>query len=100
MSSKKFVVMVAGMAQKGMEDYVKDYLTRLTKHSQNDPGCLVYHTHQSLKNPNEFMMYSVWENEDAFEAHNLKPEMQEFKKELNRAMFDIQSSKTHWRLLE
>ena len=99
MSSNKFAVMVAGMAQQGMEDYVQEYLQRLMEHSQKDPGCLTYNIHKSLKNPNEFMMYSVWESEAAFNEHNMKPEMQEFKKKLTKEMFDVQSGKTHWELL-
>jgi len=100
MNDKKFTVMVAGVAKAGMEDYIKDYLTRLMEHSRRDKGCIIYNVHQSTHDTREFMMYSVWKSEEAFEEHNQKPELQEFKKELAPEMFDAQSPKTYWQIIE
>ena len=100
MSHSPFAVMIAGVAKPGMEDYIKDYLVRLMQHSRHDEDCILYNIHQSGDNPGEFMMYSVWKSKDAFEAHNEKPEMQEFKKELAPEMFVMQSPKTYWQVIE
>lgn len=100
MASQNFTVMIAGIAKSGMEEYVKKYLKQLMDHSHNDKGCLVYNIHQSTENPREFMVYMLWESEQAFEEHNQKPEMQEFKNKLSKEMFDQQSPKTFWHLLD
>jgi quinol monooxygenase YgiN len=41
-----------------------------------------------------------WESKEAFEQHNQKPEMQEFKRKLANQMFEEQSPKTYWHLLD
>ncbi|MEM9242431.1 MAG: antibiotic biosynthesis monooxygenase family protein [Pseudomonadota bacterium] len=94
------VIMVAGIVSAGMENYTKRFLNKLMAHSRQHDGCLIYNIHQSDKNPREFMMYSVWKTRDAFEKHNQTVEMQEFKQHLAKAMFDIQSPRTTWHLLE
>lgn len=100
MSNGNYTVMIAGLAKSGMEDYVKRYLKQLMNHSRQDKGCLLYNIHQSLDNPSEFMVYMQWSSKDAFEQHNLKPEMQEFKRKLAKEMFEEQSPKTYWHLLD
>ncbi|MEM1243446.1 MAG: putative quinol monooxygenase [Pseudomonadota bacterium] len=100
MSQEKFTVMIAGIVPPDMTDYAKRYLTGMMLYSRQDPGCHIYNIHQSVDQPNEFMMYSVWDNQQAFEAHNQRSEMQEFKKQLAKAMFQEQSPKTYWQLLE
>jgi len=95
----RFVVMVAGIAQAGMEDYVHEYLQKMMRFSQADKGCELYNIHQSCENPREFMMYSLWHDKAAFEEHNKQPKMQEFKQKLAESMFDIRSPKTYWQLL-
>jgi quinol monooxygenase YgiN len=99
MNNKSFTVMIAGIAKSGMEEYVKRYLIQLMEHSRKDKGCIIYNIHQSIDNPSEFMVYMLWESEAAFESHNKKPEMQEFKKQLAQDMFMEQSPKTYWHLL-
>lgn len=100
MSNKNYTVMIAGMAKAGMEDYVKNYLTNLMKSSREEEGCLIYNIHQSTEDPREFMVYMLWVDEKSFEKHNQKPEMQEFKKQLSKDMFEVQSPKTYWNLLD
>jgi len=91
--------MIAGLTKPGMEDYMKHYLMQLMEHSRQDSGCILYNIHQSIDNPTEFMVYMLWKNKEAFEKHNKKPEMQEFKKRLSKEMFEEQSPKTYWRLI-
>jgi quinol monooxygenase YgiN len=92
--------MITGLAKLGIENYVKRYLTELMKHSRQNKGCLIYNIHQSTEIPTEFMVYMLWESEKAFEDHNKKPEMQEFKIRLSKEMFEQQSPKTYWHLLD
>lgn len=99
MSQKHFCVMIAGLAKAGMEDYVKHYFLELMEHSRRDAGCLVYNIHQSSENPGEFMVYMLWQNEEAFKQHNQTPRMQEFKQKLAKDLFEAQSPKTYWQLI-
>lgn len=92
--------MIAGIAKFGMEDYVKHCLKQLMEHSRQDKGCIYYYIHQSIDNPSEFMVYMQWESKEAYELHNQKPEMQEFKHKLANQMFGEQSPKTYWHLLD
>ncbi len=99
MAQGTFAVMVAGLASEDMKDYVSQYLAHMMRLSRKNDGCLVYNVHQSLNNSCEFMMYSEWVDEAAFEEHNSTPEMQEFINELAKAMFNVTSPKTYWQLL-
>ncbi len=99
MAQGTFVVMVAGIVPDDMKDYVKEYLQRMMRHSQQNAGCQIYNVHQSLHNPCEFMMYSAWDSEVAFDDHNATDEMQEFTGELAKNMFDVTSPKTYWQVL-
>lgn len=100
MDNKYFTVMVAGMAKEGMEDYIKNFLTDLMAKSRQDKGCVTYNIHQSTENPQEFMLYSIWRDQDAFEKHNETLHMQEFKQKLHKELFSKESPKTYWNLLE
>lgn len=99
MNNGNFTVMIAGLAKPGMEDYVKKYLKQMMERSRQDKGCITYNVHQSIENPTEFMVYMQWINQEAFDHHNQKPEMQEFKHKLANEMFVEQSPKTYWHLL-
>lgn len=99
-NNQHYTIMIAGIAKAGMEGYIKNYLTELKHHSQKDQGCLVYNIHQSSQNPCEFMVYMVWEDPKDFDRHNQKLEMQEFKKKLAPEMFEVQSPKTYWKILD
>lgn len=100
MQTNHCAVMIAGLAKPGMEEYVKRYLKQIMQHSTRDAGCIIYNIHQSTEIPTEFMVYMLWESKKAFEEHNKKPEMQEFKKQLAHQMFDMQSPKTFWKLID
>lgn len=99
MIENTFTVMIAGVAKNGMEKYVKGLLTELAEHSRNNSGCLVYNIHQSINNPAEFMLYSVWRDQDSFDKHNATPYVAEFRQKLAKELFDMQSPKTFWELI-
>lgn len=100
MNNGNYTVMIAGIAKSGMENYIKRYLKQLMDHSRKDKGCITYNIHQSIDNPCEFMVYMQWKNKEAFDQHNQKPEIQEFKRKLANQMFEEQSPKTYWHLLD
>lgn len=100
MSNGSYTVMIAGIVKLGMEDYIKRYLKQLMDHSRKDKGCILYNIHQSIDNPSEFMVYMQWKSQRAFEQHNQTPEMQEFKHKPAKEMFEEQSPKTYWHLID
>lgn len=100
MVDKNFTVMIAGVAKSGMEAYVERFLKQLMEHSRVDKGCITYNIHQSIDNPSEFMVYMLWESKESFEKHNQNPEVKDFRKRLAKEMFEEQSPKTYWHLLD
>jgi quinol monooxygenase YgiN len=44
-------------------------LTPLIAATVQEPGCHSYQLHQSQDNPHSWMLYEVWESQDALKAH-------------------------------
>lgn len=99
MSKDHYTVMIAGKAKFGMEDYIRRNLIDMMNASKQQRGCITYNIHESLDNPGEFMVYMVWENKEAFDRHNERREMIEFREKLADEWFERLSPKTYWRLL-
>lgn len=43
----------------------------------NEPGALAYVAHRCVENPNELIVFELYEDEPAFEAHRRTPHMEE-----------------------
>src|SRR5437868_14465728 len=63
------VVSARWSALEGREDDVLAILRELAAASRNERGCREYRLHQSRDNPREFLLYEVYDDEPAFEAH-------------------------------
>ena len=100
MHKDNFVMMIAAKATPGMEGYLRHFFYELMQQSRNEKGCRTYNVHESLDHLGEFMLYGVWDSPEDFEHHNASPHMQEFKKQLSKKLFAIQSPKTTWRILD
>ena len=48
-------------------------LQRFMPQAQHEPGVRAFMIHQSKSEPSEFFFYEVFENEDAFAAHQQTP---------------------------
>lgn len=46
----------------------------------NEPGCLVYRMHRSTRDPELFLVYEMYADEAAFEAHRTAPHLAAFRK--------------------
>jgi len=99
MTKDSYVMMIAAKSTPGMEAYLRHFFYHLMQQSQHEKGCIIYNIHESLTNVGEFMLYSVWESQADFENHNASEPMQEFKKQLSKKLFAIESPKTTWRIL-
>ena len=56
--------------RKGYEAIVRDMLQKLVIASRAEPGCLEYSLHESITDPTLYVIYQVWDNEQALAAHS------------------------------
>jgi (4S)-4-hydroxy-5-phosphonooxypentane-2,3-dione isomerase len=62
----------------GTGDEVKSHLKRMAPMvKQSEPGCLLYHACRSTDNPDLFLLYEHYEDQDALEAHRETPHFKE-----------------------
>ena len=64
-----YVVVAEWTAQEGREARVRAALEALTGPSRAEPGCLYYQPTQDLANPRAFLVFEIYEDEDAYKAH-------------------------------
>lgn len=60
----------------GKEEELKKILMAVVEPSQKEKTCLEYRLHQSLDEPNKFVLYEHWESKTAHEAQFQKPYIQ------------------------
>ena len=58
------------MAAEGKGDAVEAEFKKLVPQVLKDPGALAYIVHRAVDNPNKFLVYEQYENQDAFQAHS------------------------------
>src|ERR1041384_4652674 len=46
----------------------------------SEPGCLVYRMHRSTRDPELFLVYEMYADDDALEAHRTAPHLAAFRK--------------------
>lgn len=61
-------------------EQVKSELLKLTDASQAETGCIQYSLHQDNANPNNFITYEVWENNELMQQHGKSEHFQDFVK--------------------
>lgn len=59
---------------------VKQKLQNLVVQTRNEKACLQYDLHQSIEDPQTFVFYEVWENQDGLDLHNQQPYLVAFSK--------------------
>ena len=45
----------------------------MVEKSNSEHGCLIYKLYQEVENPQSFLFYEVYENQDAVDIHNSSP---------------------------
>ena len=55
--------------QPGKETRFRDELLKVNEPSRAEPGCIAIEVFESLREPIEFAIHSVWVDEAAFERH-------------------------------
>lgn len=64
-----YVVIARWTAKPGNEDAVAASLEQLAPLSRQESGCLKYLVNRSLDDPNVFLLYEEYADEDAYTAH-------------------------------
>ncbi len=68
-----FVVTAFWEAKPKETETVAEILRKFTPQVQKDPGVKAFLVHQSSSEPSKFFFYEVFEDEDAFQAHQKTP---------------------------
>ena len=56
-------------AREGEADAVADILARFAPHARQEPGVKLFLVHRAVENPSQFLFYELFEDVDAFDAH-------------------------------
>ena len=77
----------------GLADQVFPILSTVYKAAQNEPGCLRYTLHQSIENEHQFMLYEVYQDEEALEAHITSDHYKAYREQIELYLEDRQVTK-------
>jgi quinol monooxygenase YgiN len=73
-----YVVTAEWTAQEGFEAEVKQAILALIEPTRAEPGNLFYQPTQDLENPRVFLLFEIYEDEDAYRAHGDSEHFQRF----------------------
>ena len=79
---KKLSLVAFIYAKPEFQDEVATTLKSLIELSRSEAGCINYDLHQSLDDPNVFVMYENWHDRGYLDQHFKMPYMQELMKAL------------------
>jgi quinol monooxygenase YgiN len=71
-----FVVAAKWTAQPGKEEVVLDAIRRLVAPSRAEPGCRLYQPTRDLDDPRVFLLFEVYDDRDAYDAHGASEHFQ------------------------
>ncbi|HEU0303902.1 MAG TPA: putative quinol monooxygenase [Gaiellaceae bacterium] len=72
-----FVLVAKWMARPDEEDRVRDCLERLAVASRQEPGCRFYQPCQDPADPRAFLIFEIYDDEAACDAHRETAHFQE-----------------------
>lgn len=78
MTESPIVLNVPIEAKPGREDELGGELRALVAPTRQEPGCLVYELHRDPKQPQKFMFYEKFKDQDALTAHLRSGHFQKF----------------------
>ena len=71
-----FVLVARLTAAEGNEDHVAELLPQLAAASREEPGCRHYQPCRDPENPHSFLIFEVYDDAAAFEAHGASEHFQ------------------------
>jgi quinol monooxygenase YgiN len=69
-------------AQDGAEETVYGAIRELIEPSRAEPGCRLYQANRSLDDPRVFLLYEIYDDEDAYKAHGASDHFKQYGHEL------------------
>ncbi|MBH0006776.1 putative quinol monooxygenase [Psychrobacter sp. SWN149] len=79
-ANKPLTVVATIKAKPEHAEQIKSELLKLTAASQTDQGCIQYTLHQDNANPNGFIFYEIWENNESLQQHVQSSHFQHYAK--------------------
>lgn len=64
-----YAVVARWTAKEGAADEVEGLLLEIASASRAEPGCRLYRVHRARETPGSFLIYEVYDDDAAFEAH-------------------------------
>lgn len=71
-----FVLAAKWTAKEGEEERVREALERLAGPSREEPGCRFYQPCQDTEDPRVFLIFEIYDDAEAFEAHGASEHFQ------------------------
>jgi quinol monooxygenase YgiN len=75
-------------AQVGAEETVYGAIRQLIEPSRAEPGCRFYQANRALDDPRVFLLYEIYDDEDAYKAHGESAHFKQFGRELALPLLD------------
>lgn len=69
MTHQTLTIVACFKAKPGMEEQVKQDLLDMLAPTRAEAGCIIYDLHTDLADPSVFMLYELWQNQAALNAH-------------------------------
>ncbi|WP_273837698.1 putative quinol monooxygenase [Providencia rettgeri] len=63
-------------------EFVKSAAKSIVEPSNRDEGCLQYELHQDNANPNTFVFFEIWQDQQSLDKHNATQHLQDFIKKV------------------
>ena len=64
-----YVVVAQWYAKAGADDEIAEILKTAVRNSRTEPGCRLFMANRSVDDPRSFVMYELFDDRAAFEAH-------------------------------
>ncbi len=65
-----------------------DLAKTMVKNSNSEQGCSIYKLYQEIGNPQSFIFYEVYENQNAVDIHNSSPYFKTFIEQMSDLVID------------
>ncbi len=80
MSDNNLTVIAQIKVKEGLEEKVKEELSKLMAPTRSEPGCTVYDLYKSADDKCLFMFYECWKSKRDLDEHLQKPHIKTFMK--------------------
>ena len=69
MTNNALVVVETLKAKSGKAVELRKVFLELERHSRTEKGCIKYDLHQSIEDPDTFLFYEIWADEESLALH-------------------------------